>query len=183
MEKFPLWAVIASTLMINFSLSRRMGIIGGERAMIQNFPYQAAYLSGGKFKCGASLLSGSWGLTAGERFAMLRIITGEEEKNSDEKHQQHEFKIGSKSTLPFSEVLRNWRFPKNDLLIGSREIIKISFLLIAFCTQACQILICEHWGFHENKKTSYWLEKDFHSQKLRLRKLNNSNVFPVRGTT
>lgn len=75
--------------------------------MIQNFPYQAAYLSGGKFKCGASLLSSSWGLTAGERFTMLRIITGEEEINSDEKHQRHEFKIRSKSTLPFSEVLRN----------------------------------------------------------------------------
>lgn len=66
MGKFPLQAVIASTLMINFSLSQRLGIIGGDETVIQKYPYQAAFLWNGKLKCGASIIGKLWALTAGK---------------------------------------------------------------------------------------------------------------------
>jgi Trypsin len=65
MEKFLLFAVITSTLMINFSVSFRLGIIGGRTSDIEDFPYQAAYLYNEQLKCGASIISESWALTAG----------------------------------------------------------------------------------------------------------------------
>lgn len=65
MEKFFLQAVVVSSLMINLSEARRLGIIGGEVVDVQNYPYQAAYLASGKLKCGASIISDNCALTAG----------------------------------------------------------------------------------------------------------------------
>lgn len=67
MEKFLLQAVIVVSLMINFALPRRLQIMGGEITDVRNCPYQAAYLAGGKLKCGASIISDNWALTAGRR--------------------------------------------------------------------------------------------------------------------
>lgn len=68
MEKFLFYAVIASTLMINFSLalSVRLGIVGGLRVeSIKEAPYQAAFFIMNAFKCGGSLISKECILTAG----------------------------------------------------------------------------------------------------------------------
>lgn len=67
MKKFLLQAAIVSSLIINFSQSRRLGIVGGEAAEISKFPFMAAYIVNGTFRCGASILSKDWCLTAGRR--------------------------------------------------------------------------------------------------------------------
>lgn len=73
MGKFLLQAVIAASVMINFSLSRRLGIVGGDRETdISSFPFVAAYLVNGNLKCGASIISDSWALTAGRK--MLNAV-------------------------------------------------------------------------------------------------------------
>lgn len=64
MEKFLLRAVVVLNLMINFSLARRLGIVGGESTDILKVPYQAAYLAAGKLKCGASIISDNCAFTA-----------------------------------------------------------------------------------------------------------------------
>lgn len=64
-EKFFLQAVVVSNLMINLSVARRLGIIGGEITDVQTCPYQAAFLASGKLKCGASIISDNCALTAG----------------------------------------------------------------------------------------------------------------------
>lgn len=67
MEKFLLQAVIVGSLMINFSLSYNLGLVRGEKSDIRYFPYQAAYIANGKFKCGATVISEKCALTAGKR--------------------------------------------------------------------------------------------------------------------
>ena len=53
-------------LLINTADSKRLfGIVGGTRTEIENLPYQLAYLSNGKYRCGASLISKDFALTAG----------------------------------------------------------------------------------------------------------------------
>lgn len=53
-------------LLIHFADSRRtFGIVGGTRTSIANLPYQLAYLSDGKYRCAASLISNNFALTAG----------------------------------------------------------------------------------------------------------------------
>lgn len=64
-EKFLLGAVIVANLMINLSLARRLGIVGGETTNISNVPYQAGFLASGSLKCGACILSDNCALTAG----------------------------------------------------------------------------------------------------------------------
>lgn len=67
MEKFLLQAFIFASLMINFSLSRRLGIVGGETSDIRDYPFMTAFLVNGIFKCGGSILSKNFCLTAGRR--------------------------------------------------------------------------------------------------------------------
>lgn len=53
-------------LLINVAYSRvPFGIIGGTRTNIAYLPYQLAYLSNGNYRCGASLISNDFALTAG----------------------------------------------------------------------------------------------------------------------
>lgn len=65
-EKFLLVAVIVASLMINLSAARRLGIVGGATESISNVPYQAAYLVNGRLKCGASIISDRYCLSAGK---------------------------------------------------------------------------------------------------------------------
>lgn len=64
-ENFLLLAVAVTSLMINLSGAFRLGIIGGDLEFITNVPYQAAFLVNGKLKCGATIISDSCALTAG----------------------------------------------------------------------------------------------------------------------
>lgn len=73
MENFLLQAVIVSCLVINFSQSRRLGIVGGENVDIRDHPYMAVFLVNNVFKCGASILSETWCLTAGKFFFQLNL--------------------------------------------------------------------------------------------------------------
>ncbi|CAO1302725.1 unnamed protein product [Diamesa serratosioi] len=53
-------------LLLNAVDSKRIfGIVGGIKTDIQTLPYQLAYLSNGKYRCGASLISNDFALTAG----------------------------------------------------------------------------------------------------------------------
>ena len=53
-------------LLVNVAESNRgFGIIGGTRTNIANLPYQLAYFSNGHYRCGASLISNVFALTAG----------------------------------------------------------------------------------------------------------------------
>lgn len=67
MKKFPIKAFIVASLMINFSQSRRLGIVGGETSDIRDYPFLTAFLVNGTFKCGGSILSKNFCLTAGRR--------------------------------------------------------------------------------------------------------------------
>ncbi|CAO1373108.1 unnamed protein product [Diamesa hyperborea] len=64
-----MWSFIIYTiviLLINVADSRHaFGIVGGTRTNIAYLPYQLAYLSNGNYRCGASLISNNFALTAG----------------------------------------------------------------------------------------------------------------------
>jgi len=68
MAKFStlLQVVIVVIATLSTIESRKLGIVGGKSATINGFPYQLAYLSNGKLKCGASLIGKLCALTAGE---------------------------------------------------------------------------------------------------------------------
>lgn len=52
-------------ILVNVADSRLLfGIVGGTRTNIAYLPYQLAYLSNGKYRCGASLISNDFALTA-----------------------------------------------------------------------------------------------------------------------
>ena len=68
MKKFLLRAVIVTSLMINFSVSSRLGIVGGEETDVEHFPFMAGYLTDGILKCGGSIISDKCVLTAGKHY-------------------------------------------------------------------------------------------------------------------
>lgn len=74
MWKLILQAFAVISLTIRFSLSRRLGIVGGQLADFKAFPYQGAYLSNNKLKCGASIISEWCALTAGLCDSLLSSV-------------------------------------------------------------------------------------------------------------
>jgi hypothetical protein len=67
--------IIVISLMINYchcapsssvKSKKRLGIVGGKEASIEDYPYQGAFLYNGKLKCGLSIISKDCFLTAGE---------------------------------------------------------------------------------------------------------------------
>lgn len=61
MTKVVLFMVV---IYLQYVESRRFGVIGGVQIEINKSPYQLAYLYNGKLKCGASIISERFGLTA-----------------------------------------------------------------------------------------------------------------------
>lgn len=61
MMKIVIFMVV---MLLKYVQCRRFGVIGGVQTTISKSPYQLAFLFNGKLKCGASIISDTFGLTA-----------------------------------------------------------------------------------------------------------------------